>query len=68
MPEEEQKAFFARFIEPLKLNFGAVFALDHERAKYSELFSILYLRTGTSTLKEAFKALKEILDTKASSN
>ena len=38
---------------------------EHERAKYAELFSLIYARTGTSTLKEAFRAIKTIIDTKS---
>ena len=38
---------------------------EHERAKYAELFSLIYARTGTSTLKEAFRAIKSIIDTKS---
>ena len=40
---------------------------EHERAKYAELFSKIYARTATSTIKEAFSALKSIIDQKAQS-
>ena len=36
--------------------------MEHERAKYAELFSLIYVRTGTSTLKESFQAVKGLVD------
>ena len=64
MPADVHQAFFERFLQPIRRGFLQTFPLEHERAKYAELFSLLFLRTGTSTLKEAFKALKAIFETK----
>lgn len=38
---------------------------EHERAKYAELFAVLFIRTCSSTLKESFKSMKAIIDQKA---
>ena len=54
MPHEMQQALFARFIQPMQASYVAAFPLEHERAKYAELFSLIYVRTGTSSLKDAF--------------
>jgi len=66
MPAETQNAFFARFLLPLQKSLALEMPQEYERAKYAELFSVLYIRTGTSTFKEAFQTLKGVVDAKAS--
>ena len=40
--------------------------MDYERAKYAELFAVLFIRTGSKSLKHAFKTLKAVIDIKSS--
>lgn len=47
---------------------GQTLPHEHERNKYAELFSLIYARTGTSTLKESFKAIKSVIDECQQSN
>ena len=54
MQPEMQQDFFARFLQPLQGSYATQFPMEYERAKYAELFSLIYVRTGTSTLKESF--------------
>ena len=60
---EDHRGIIARFVDILANQYGNGNALckDHFKAKFAQLFALLYANYGVNQWKEAFKDIKQVI-------